>query len=85
MTKTITIELANELEHKLEAQAMHQKKTIEEFVVEWLAVQISPLPLSESDPIMPLVGTLSFSAGDLAKRHDEYLGAAVYEEINRAG
>ena len=85
MTKTITIELANELEHKLEAQAVYQKKTIEEFVTEWLAVQISPLSLSEPDPITPLVDTLSFDAGDLAERHDEYLGAAVYADINRAG
>ena len=85
MTKILTIELPEELENRLEAQAMHQKMKIEDLVVEWIAKQVNPVSILEPDPIMPLVGTIFFDADDLADHHDEYLGATLYEEVNRAG
>jgi hypothetical protein len=73
MAKTLTIQLSDELERKLEIQAVHQNKTIEELVVEWLARQVSVESLSEPDPITPLLGTLSFDSSDVAENHDRYL------------
>ena len=85
MTKTLTIEIPEELEIRLETRAIQQSKNIEELVVEWIAQLVGPVSISEPDPIMSLVGTISFKASDLAEHHDEYMGSALYEEIKSAG
>lgn len=83
MAKTLMIELSEELEHKLESRAIQQSKKIEELVVEWIVKQVDPASISVSDPIAPLVGTISFKPADLAEHHDKYLGATLYEELKR--
>lgn len=37
----------------------------------------------ESDPLMRLFGTVHSDITDVAERHDEYIGAAIYNEMRR--
>jgi uncharacterized protein YbaP (TraB family) len=85
MAKTLVIELPDELENQLESRAIQQNKKIEDLVVEWIREQVRIVSKSEPDPITPLLGTIAFTKSDLAKHHDEYLGAAFYKEVNRVG
>lgn len=69
MAKTLTIQFSDDLERQLSAQAEQLNLSLEDFIMQSLAQSDT----SESDPILPLLGTLRFELSDLGKNHDKYL------------
>ena len=84
MSKTLTIEISEELEQQLEEQVTDRNITLEEVVLQWLDKMVGPTPPVGDDPIAPLIGTLSLEAHDIAEHHDQYLAEVLQQEVNRA-
>lgn len=73
MAKTLTIKLPDELEQQLEAQARRLNLSLEAMVLQSLTSLVhSTIP---TDPIAPLLGTLTADVTDVSEKHDQYLGS----------
>jgi plasmid stability protein len=86
MSKTLTITLPDALEQALAQTAAQANQSTEEMVVQLLTQTLMPNSESkseEADPLMALFGCIKSDIPDLAERHDEYLGQALYEEMHR--
>ncbi len=83
MNRTLTLEIPETTFVVIEEQA--QTKGIEpsELVMEWLADAMARIQNIEPDPLDELIGGLDVPVHDLAERHDEYLGQALLEEIQK--
>ncbi|MEH2390962.1 MAG: hypothetical protein V7K21_04570 [Nostoc sp.] len=60
MAKKLTIQLPDDLESKLTAQAEKLNLSLEDLIMQLLAQSVKLADTSESDPILPLLGTLRF-------------------------
>lgn len=73
MAKTLTIQLSDELESKLTAQAEKLNLSLEDLILQSLSQSAKQENISEFDPILPLLGTLKFDNSDVGENHDQYL------------
>jgi hypothetical protein len=85
LAKTLVIELSDELEQQLGIQAIKQKTSLEDIVLEWLTRSVRLIDETEGDPIAPLLGTLTADVTDLGEQHDTYLGNTLQQELRHAG
>ena len=87
MAKTFTINLPDDLEQALTAQAERLNKSPEEIVLQAISHQLTNLLPSNSvqqakrDPLLQLIGSLSIDVPDLAENHDRYSGQALCQEL----
>lgn len=73
MTKPLVIKLPDELEQQLIEQANKLNISLETFVMQSLAKVVSVSTTEESDPLLPLLGTLTTTVSDVGENHDRYL------------
>jgi hypothetical protein len=84
MSKTLTIQLSDKLEHQLKAEAEKLNLSLEELILQSLD-KILKLPDSyKEDPILPLLGTLRFENSDIGENHDQYLQESGEHEFEIA-
>jgi hypothetical protein len=81
MSKALTIQLSNELEEKLLIQSKKLNLSLEELILQSLTKSIKLIDSYEDDPILPLLGTLSFENSDIGKNHDNYLRENLQQEL----
>lgn len=80
---TRTLELSEETYEALRAQAAAEGLHPADLIARWLARGPGEAAPADVDPLATLVGTLTCTVTDVAKRHDHYLGQAVAGEIHR--
>jgi hypothetical protein len=80
MTKPLVIKLPDELEQQLIEQANKLNISLETFVMQSLAKVVSVSTTEESDPLLPLLGTLTATVSDVGENHDRYLANAWQQE-----
>ncbi|MEH1917987.1 MULTISPECIES: hypothetical protein [unclassified Nostoc] len=81
MAKTLTIQLSDELESKLTAQAEKLNLSLEDLILQSLSQSAKQENISEFDPILPLLGTLKFDNSDVGENHDQYLQQTLQQEL----
>jgi hypothetical protein len=87
MARKLVIQLTDELEEKLIAQAEQLHQSPEALALYALTQQlVAPLhseatvPITE-DPLLKLIGSIDVDIPDLAENHDDYIGQALYREL----
>ncbi|BAZ81053.1 MAG: hypothetical protein ACKO9I_23800 [Sphaerospermopsis kisseleviana] len=81
MSKTLTIQISDELEKKLLIQSKKLNLSLEELILQSLAKSTKMIDSDENDPILPLLGTLRFENSDLGENHDQYLRENLQQEL----
>ncbi|MEH2171794.1 MAG: hypothetical protein ACYTXT_28390 [Nostoc sp.] len=81
MAKTLTIQLSDDLESKLTAQAQKLNLSLEDLILQSLSQSAKQENISEFDPILPLLGTLKFDNSDVGENHDQYLQQTLQQEL----
>ncbi|MFM7408880.1 MAG: hypothetical protein ACKO3K_20035 [Cuspidothrix sp.] len=81
MSKTLTIQLSDELEEKLLIQSKKLNLSLEELILQSLAKSTKLIDSYEDDPILPLLGTLRFENSDIGENHDHYLTESLQQEL----
>jgi hypothetical protein len=84
MAKILTLELPDELERSLEAQATQQSTSVENLILEWLTQLAQPTTQAEADPLAALLGTLTAEVNNIGEHHDVYLGDSLRQELKNA-
>ena len=84
MSKTLTIQLSDELEHQLKAEAEKLNLSLEELVLKSLGKTLKLQDSDEDDPVLPLLGTLRFENSDIGENHDQYLQESGEQELKIA-
>jgi hypothetical protein len=82
----LTIDLPEALQQSLLSQAAQTHTTPEQFIIQLLTQNLIPnTPPSDltNDPLFQLIGCIDSDILDVAEKHDEYIGQAIYEEIHR--
>lgn len=85
MAKTLVINLPDDLEQILTAQAKQLNQSPENFVLQVLSKQLTAQPQtahSIEDPLLPLIGSITVDIPDLAEEHDRYIGQALIQKLN---
>lgn len=82
MTKTLTIQISDELEQKLVTQAQKLHLSIEDLILQSLAKSVEAEYSPENDPILALAGTLHLGTTDLSQNHDRYIGEALAKDLS---
>ena len=78
MTHALTIEMPEHLFQKLESRAAQRGTTLQAVAVECIAQGVGNLP---GEPLLKWAGAIDANVPDVAERHDEYLGQALYREL----
>lgn len=81
MSKTLSIQLSDELQEQLLQRAKSLNISLESLVLQSLSQLVSSPNPDEFDPILPLLGTLTAEVNDIGENHDRYIGSALQEEI----
>ncbi|MEH2126046.1 hypothetical protein [Nostoc sp.] len=81
MAKTLTIQLSDDLESKLTAQAQKLNLSLEDLILQLLSQSDKQENISEFDPISPLLGTLKFDNFNVAENHDKYLQQTLQQYL----
>jgi hypothetical protein len=81
MSKTLTIQLSDELEEKLLIQSKKLNLSLEELILQSLAKSTKLIDSYEDDPILPLLGTLRFENSDIGENHDHYLTESLQQDL----
>ncbi|WP_375469181.1 hypothetical protein [uncultured Nostoc sp.] len=81
MAKTLIIQLSDDLESKLTAQAQKLNLSLEDLILQSLSQSAKQENISEFDPISPLLGTLKFENSDVGENHDQYLQQTLQQEL----
>ncbi len=74
MTRKINLELPDDLSQRLESKAQIINLSLEAMILK----SLEDLATQPDDPIAALIGTLSAENNDIASRHDDYIGEAIY-------
>lgn len=83
MAKTLTIQLPEDLELKLTAQAEKLNLSLESLILQSLEQSVSQLELDQDDPLLRLIGSIHIEGiHDLGENHDHYIGQALYRELH---
>ncbi|MGK7874046.1 MAG: hypothetical protein AB4426_12255 [Xenococcaceae cyanobacterium] len=80
MTKTLVIELPDELQQQLLEEASKLNISLETLVLESLTKLVNVPSPDSDDPILPLLGTLTAEVSDVGENHDRYIGSALQQE-----
>ncbi len=84
MSTTLVIEITEELQQRLLERSRQQNISLESLVLRSLNnLVVSPIS-EQSDPILPLLGTLTADINDVGDNHDFYLGQAWQQESRYA-
>ena len=78
MSKTLTLEISDELHQALKELADKEGKSAEDVGAAWLAATIKRIA---DDPLIGLAGAVDSGVPDLAERHDDYIGQHLAEEL----
>lgn len=78
MSRTLTLEVPDELYAALEEMAAEQKRSAEQVGAEWLSATIGRLA---NDPLLKLAGCFESGIPDLADRHDHYIAEHLADEL----
>lgn len=81
MSKTLAIQLPDELEAQLLQKAKQLNMSLASLVLQSLTQLVDALIADEFDPISPLLGTLTAEVNDIGEKHDRYIGSALQQEI----
>jgi hypothetical protein len=81
MAKTLVLELPDDLEQQLTAQAQKLNVSLESLILQSLTQSVNQVASVEADPISPLIGTLRLETSDLGENHDQYLSQALQQEL----
>ncbi|MEH2265537.1 hypothetical protein [Nostoc sp.] len=81
MAKTLKIQLSDDLESKLTAQAQKLNLSLEDLILQSLSQSAKQENISDFDPILPLLGTLKFDNSDVGENHDQYLQQTLQQEL----
>ena len=81
MSKTITITLPDRLEQAITQARQDTQTTEEQMILQLLTQLLTPLPDPKTDPLLKLIGCINSDITDVAENHDNYLGQALYEEL----
>ncbi len=84
MSKTLAIQLPDELQEQLLQRANKLNISLESLVLQSLTELVSSPNPDEFDPILPLLGTLTAKVDDIGENHDRYIGSALQQEIASA-
>jgi ubiquinone biosynthesis protein UbiJ len=84
MSKTLAIQLPDELQEQLLQRANKLNMSLESLVLQSLTQLVSSPAPDEFDPISPLLGTLTAKVDDIGENHDRYIGSALQQEIASA-
>lgn len=84
MSKTLAIQLPDELQEQLLQRANKLNMSLESLVLQSLTQLVSSPTPDEFDPILPLLGTLTAKVDDIGENHDRYIGSALQQEIASA-
>ncbi|WP_199247630.1 hypothetical protein [[Phormidium] sp. ETS-05] len=84
MSTTLVIELTEELQQQLLERARQQNISLEGLVLQSLTNLVTSPISEESDPILPLLGTLTSDINDVGENHDFYVGQAWQQESRYA-
>lgn len=84
MSKTLAIQLPDELQEQLLQRANKLNISLESLVLQSLTQLVSSPTPDEFDPILPLLGTLTAKVDDIGENHDRYIGSALQQEIASA-
>jgi predicted transcriptional regulator len=69
MAKTLVIELSDQLEQQLTSEAKRLNTSLENVVLQAL-INLAAANQAESNPILPLLGSLNLKINDLGENHD---------------
>lgn len=84
MAKTLTIQLSEDLELKLTAQAEKLNLSLESLILQSLEQTVNQIEPDQNDPLVQLFGSIKTDIQDVADNHDHYIGQALYEELRGA-
>ncbi|MGA9383133.1 MAG: hypothetical protein WBV73_30590 [Phormidium sp.] len=84
MSKTLAIQVPDELEAQLLQKAKQLNMSLESLVLQSLTQLVDSPITDEFDPISPLLGTLTAEVNDIGENHDRYIGSALQQEIASA-
>jgi ubiquinone biosynthesis protein UbiJ len=84
MSKTLEIQLPDELKEQLLQRAKSMNISLESLVLQSLSQLVSSPTPDEFDPISPLLGTLTAEVNDIGENHDRYIGSALQQGIASA-
>ena len=74
MTRALLIQLSDELERQLTAQAERLNVSLESLILRSLAQSVNQTATDEADPILPLIGTLRLETSTQGENHDQLEG-----------
>ncbi len=79
MTKTLRIELPEELEQQLLEYATQANLSLSHWILQLLTqtILVKGNQTHVTDPILPLLGTLTCDVNDVGENHDTYLTHAL--------
>jgi hypothetical protein len=78
MPRTLTIEITDDDYQQLQRWAAERSRTPEALAGEWLHGWVQ---VTASDPLLQLAGIVDSDITDVGERHDEYIGQAIYDEM----
>jgi hypothetical protein len=84
MSKTLSIQLPDELQQQLLQRAKSLNISLESLILQSLSQLVSSPTPDEFEPILPLLGTLTAEVNDIGENHDRYIGSALQREIASA-
>lgn len=73
MSKTLAIQLPDELEAQLLQKAKQLNISLESLILQSLTQLVDSSIPEEFDPISPLLGTLTAEVNDIGENHDRYI------------
>jgi plasmid stability protein len=77
MAIALQVSIDDQSMEKLRIQSQRHGKPVEQLAAEYLATMIA----IEEDPLMQMAGAVESNVPDAALRHHEYLGQALYDEL----
>ncbi|MBD2326729.1 hypothetical protein [Alkalinema sp. FACHB-956] len=81
----ITLDIPEALQQNLLSQAAQTQTTLEQLIIQVLDQYLQPAKSDNAtDQLLSLIGTLDLGTTDLAERHDQYIGEALYRELHHA-
>ncbi len=77
MTHPLGLEISDQLWQRLLRQTERKGMKLEELAVAYLTEMVA----MDEDPLLQLAGSVESDVPDAAQRHHEYLGQALYDEL----
>ncbi len=82
MMRTITLEIPEETFVVIEEQAQNKGMEPAQLVAGWVSEAAQRVGGTKIDPLVALFGTIESPVPDIADKHDEYIGQALFKELH---